>query len=474
MPQQVNNATLKSTIGWFLILIVPLAIYFYMSHSGGQYQTTAFLSIISISLIMWIFELLPDFIPGLFAILMLLLFDIAPQEIVMSGFSSSSLFLALSVLGLGAVITSSGLSYRYSLMMLKVLPANTFWYSLGLFFTGILFTPLVPAIIGRASIVGPILTEIVSNCDKNGKKQASTMLFSSSFNGITFLSATFLTSTPLNFIIFSMLPAQEQSDFNFLYWFYASSVVFFVMIVLYVLVSSIYYRSYVNIDLSKKIVEKKLEELGGLTKNEWAAIIGIILLGIGLLTTTVHKIDIPWVAFSILFLLLFFQAISRDDFRRQIDWSFLLLLGSTVGVVATMNHLGLDEDMAKQLAWLGSYMVNDFQMFVILLTITIIGIRFFVPMNTTILIFAATLIPLASSAGMNAWLIGFLILLIAETSIFPYQAPFFLYFKQITQDNIEYDERKVYIFHVILISVKLIAVYISIAYFWDGYLLFTE
>ena len=66
---------------------------------------------------------------------------------------------------------------------------------------------------------------------------------------------------------------------------------------------------------------------------------------------------------------------------------------------------------------------------------------------------------------MSTWLVGFLILLLAETALFPYQSPYILYFRTITRRSVQPDERRLTGFHALLFAAKLLAVYLSIP-FW--------
>ena len=126
-------------LGWLLAIILPYLIYFYLiSNDLGETQAM-FVAVVSSSLVMWMFSLLPDLLPALLAVLLCVLLGLAPPSVALSGFSSTGFMLTFSVLGLGVVVTSSGLTSRYSLLLIKRLPPNTFWYQFALFFTGFLF-----------------------------------------------------------------------------------------------------------------------------------------------------------------------------------------------------------------------------------------------------------------------------------------------------------------------------------------------
>ncbi|MGL1932256.1 MAG: SLC13 family permease [Desulfotalea sp.] len=450
---------------WGAVIVVPIVLYFYLSHIGFPRDVAIFMAIVGVTLISWMFSLMADFIPALVAMLLVLLFGLAPQDIVLSGFSSNGFLIAFSVMGLGAIISSSGLANRYTIWLLKTIPANSFAYQVALFFTGLFLNPVVPTITGRAVIVGPILNNIVSSCSKKDKEKSSTMLYLSGLDSINFLSPLFLTAAPANLMVFALFPPQEQYAFSFVFWLYASSVAGLVMLVSYFVVSSLMFRSFSKVDINKDDFAKQWDDLSPLSWQEWAALISIVCLGLGILTASIHKIPLAAIAFTVICSLLVVGVLTRDEFVKRIDWAFLFLLASMIGVTGTMNYMGLDEKLIQQFAWLEHMMRSDFPLFVLACSMTVLVVRFFIPLNSAIVICAAALLPLASGAGISPWVVGFIILIMAETAFFGYQSPYILFFRNLVKNDVTYSEIKVQIFHGILVLVKLVAIYVSIP-FW--------
>ncbi|GAB6041638.1 SLC13 family permease [Endothiovibrio diazotrophicus] len=450
---------------WLLAIAAPAAIYAYLTTQGVNREIVLFSAIVAIVLVLWMFSLVADFIPGLLAVLLILLFGLAPSEIVLSGFSSPGFLLAFSIMGLGAVVTSSGLTYRYTLILLSKLPANTFAHQAALFLTGFVLNPVVPTITGRAVIICPVLNEVARSWDEPTRRRSSTLLYTAGIDGINYLSPLFLTAAPANFLVFGLLPAQEQQAYQFLFWAYAAAVAGLAMLLLYFVLTALFFRDYHRVSMSKERIREDLKKLGPLSGSEHAALLGIVLLTIGIATASIHKIPIPYLTFAVLCSLLYLGVLSRNDFIQRIDWAFLVLLAGLIGVLATMNHLGINQILIDHLGWLGDYMRNDFPLFVLLLSLTILAVRILIPLNSAILIFAAALIPIADGAGVTPWVVGFIILVMAETAFFGYQSPYILFFRAQTAPEVAYRERKVQLFHGVLVLAKLAAIYLSIP-FW--------
>jgi membrane-bound ClpP family serine protease len=94
----------------------------------------------------------------------------------------------------------------------------------------------------------------------------------------------------------------------------------------------------------------------------------------------------------------------------------------------------------------------------------ILGVRLLIPLNSAILILATAAMPFAHQAGITPWLVGFIMLIIAETAFFAYQSPYIYFLRNLTQ-TISYSEARVQTFHALLIPCKLAAIYLSVP-FW--------
>ena len=144
-------------------MFIPIFVFFITSRLilGIPESIQLFLTIFSAALILWTFNLVSEFIPGIIITFALLVLGIAPPSVVLSGFSSSSFFLALSIFALGAVLSASGLTYRLMLIILRAVPKFQFSYGLTLFCIGLFLTPILPSANGRTQLVSPLLIDMV-------------------------------------------------------------------------------------------------------------------------------------------------------------------------------------------------------------------------------------------------------------------------------------------------------------------------
>lgn len=462
-----EDAESITVLGWCFAIILPAITYYYSDILSSDWKANIFLTVAIATVVMWIFRLVDEFIPSIMAVIVILILDIAPPDIVLSGFTSGSFFMALSIFGLSAILTTSGLTYRIVINLFRFLPLSQFWHSLAIFITGIFLTPLFPSANGRIGIATPILLDMVESLGYKKGGKAATRLAIATFAGFTMFSSIFLSSKSMHFIVFGILPMQVKERFDWGYWFYAASIAGVVLLIFYFILTQIMFQNSDKPRLSKNIIKAQYEVLGPLSAQEWAAIGGIALFALGIATASIHKIKLPWIGFAVLYIILVLGFHSKKDFKTHVDWTFLIYLGALIGVIRTMSYLGLDISLGQKFLWLGTYMKNNFYIFVPLLSLSTMLLRLFIPNTATVAILASVLFPIALLNGMNPWVIGFIILIISDSWIMPYQCSYYLLFDDLTAAKKIFSRSMILKFNFISISFRIIAIYASIP-FWKS------
>ena len=413
-------------------------------------------------------SMIPKLCPTtLFAILITLALSLAPPKIVLGGFASEGFFMAMSILGLGTVVVLSGLSFRFLLWLLRYLPNNVTGHNFGIMLTGLLLTPIVPSINARAVLVAPFLIDMVETLKFEFKGKAATRLAVTAFTGATLLSACFMTSRSVNFVIFGLLSPQQQEHFQWLYWAFAAACAAGAMLLIYSVSLLVAFPSSESSKLSKAQVDVQLSLLGKIKNREWAAIAGVLIFAIGVVTVSIHTVKPPWIGMAILFVLLMFGSLSKIEFREKTDWPSLVYLGTLVGIINVFNYFDLDKIIGLHLAGLGDIMRTDFKLFVAILFGVVLLMRFVMPGTATVAICATVFMPLAGQAGINPWVIGFILLLFADVWLFPYQCSYYQQFQAQIRAKGVYDETAFLKFNLFMNLVRLGSVYASLP-FWTS------
>lgn len=450
--------------GWLLVIAVSLLTLALGSRFGIDRGGVIFLAIFAATIGMWICNLVDDYIPALFALLATLLTGLVPAHVILSGFASDGFLMALSTLALGTVVVSSGLGYRVMLLLLRRLPNRQRWHNVGLFATGLVLTPIIPTANGRIALLAPFYADMVGNLCLARQGHAATRLALSCFSGATLFSAIFITSKSVNFAVFGLLSPQGQDHFQGMAWLQAALVTAAVLLAAHTAAVAFGCRNLERPHLPKARIAQQCALLGELTSREWAALAGIVFMVAGMVTSSLHKVQPPWLGFAVLFGLLLCGTLDKKELKEKVDWTFLLYLSGITGIVAAFSQLGLDRVLGTLLPELGDTMRNHFGLFVLLLYALINLVRLAAPSNATSVILATILMPLAQMNGVNEWLVGFIILVFSEAWWFPYQCSYYLQLQQINRGAALYEETRFLVLNALLNLARLLAVYASFPY----------
>src|SRR5262249_41822528 len=180
------------------------------------------LAILLLALIYWVFWVIPEHGTALILALSYVLSGLAPAETVFAGFASTTWFMSLGVLGLGAAITGSGLFYRLSLPLVRCFPLSSRWQTVALGFMGVIVTALIPQKGARATIISQMILNLAESLGYKTPSRASTGLFAATFLGLGQLNFLYLTGATSTLLVWGLLPDSVRAQFTWGYWFLAT------------------------------------------------------------------------------------------------------------------------------------------------------------------------------------------------------------------------------------------------------------
>jgi divalent anion:Na+ symporter, DASS family len=464
-PQQTERMSFKILMSWLVAFLVPMIVYTSLG-SALTPEGKLFLSVLSAGVVLWIFNIFPDFVPALMILTSTLMMGLVPLKVILSGFSSNTFFLVLGITGLSILIGSSGLLYRGMLLLLRYLPAGSVWYNIGLFFIGALMTPVIPSIINRTKVIAPLTEDLITLLGIKKKEGAATKISASAFYGATLLSSIFLTGSIMNFVVMGFIPFKDQQFIESIGWIVASGVSGAILLIIHFVGSSIFFVSKEKVAVSKEKIDQQLKILGSLKPNEFAAIGTLVLFGLALFLTPYHKIPVYWLTLFLLFALLSLRIVTHKQWLTQTDWSFLIFLGCIVGISETLNYLQIDKLIAGALVPIIKSVLSadNITGILSLLVVLTIGIRMFLPIGPTVIIMMTLSFPLADTFGLSLWPFGFTIIMVCDIWFFPYQSPFYMSYANSFHRGSPYAEKKFLLYNALVNFGRIVAIYLSLPY----------
>lgn len=454
--------------GWLGVILVPPLVYFLANMAGLVVEAALFVAVLSATVLMWLFSLADEFVPPLVAVTAVLIVGLVPYDIALAGFSSRTLTTLLGVYALAAVISASGLSYRFMLWLLMRLPDTAFWHQTALLLSGYILSPIMPSGNARLSLVLPFYRDMVDGLNLTPQGKPATALMAAAFSGAMLLSPMLLTSKSSNLTAFGMLPVQLQEQFQGLFWFVAAAVAALTVTAVHlVMVRTCFGRS-AQAALPKERLQQQLKLLGPITRPEKAALTGFLFFLVGAGTVDWHQISPAWLAAFLLIGLLLMGLLSKKDFQQKIDWPMIFFLLSMDGLSRAITYLGLDTAMARSIGNMFDFVGGSLAWFIPVALVVTLVLRLVLPITAGMVVAAVILIPIGQAQFLNPWVVIFLAAMFSDIWFLPYQSSPYLqvtgsgldrYYKQ--ADFLRYN-------HWMNLS-RVLAAYLSIPYWeWLG------
>jgi len=402
-------------------LAVGTYLWFGQPDIGLDVAATKILGLISCTLIFWVFRSLPDYGVALAYAMIIILTNLESAQTVMSGFASTTWFMTLGVLGLGAAITGSGLFYRLSLHLVRLFPLSFYWQIIATGFMGVVVMALIPQQTARTVITSQMLVNLSESLGYKTPSKASTGLFTASFLGLGQLGFLFLTGSTTSLIAWGLLPADVRAQFTWGYWFLAALPPTLVVIVIILAFSVFLYRPESQPNVSYTMVQTQLEILGPLSHKEWISLAVLCFTVGGWLTASTHGIDGAWISIIAFAVLVNTGILDWGAMRKGIDWELLIYMGVTLSLPTLMKQAKIDQWLVDMISPLILPFVDSPAWLFIVIALLTYALKLIFTSFLAVVTLCVALLPLSVDVGMSPWIIAMVILIASEVWFFPYQ-----------------------------------------------------
>lgn len=421
LSRSYRYPTASRWFGGTLGVLVWAYFWFWTPDIGLEPAATKIFGLLCLTLIYWVFWVFPDYGVALIFALGLILTGLAQADVVFGGFGSTSWFMTLGVLGLGAAITSSGLFYRLSLQLVRVFPLNYYWQIIALGLMGIVVMALIPQQSARTAIISQMLVNLSESLGYKTPSRASTGLFVASFLGLGQLGFLFLTGSTTSLIAWGLLPEDVRAQMTWGYWFTAALIPTLIVVVIILGGTLLLYRPESHARISYRMVENQLGVLGPLSRYEWITLAVLWLTIIGWLTASHHKIDGAWIALVALCVLVNTGVLGWGMLKKGIDWEMLLYMGATLAIPTLLSQAKIDKWLVDLLSpFILPFVEQPAVCFIVIALITFVVKLAFTSFLTVVTLTVA-LLPLAPAIGVNPWVMVMIILMASEVWFFSFQ-----------------------------------------------------
>jgi DASS family divalent anion:Na+ symporter len=412
-------------IGGAICTLLSIAIAFLKPPEGLNEVAMRASAVLIWAVSFWILDVIPEYVTGILMCTFWSVLKIVPFEKAFANFANSNWWIMVGAFGLGAAATKSGLLRRIALRILRACPPTFLGQSLGLLGAGTVLSPLVPSASARAAIASPIASAISDSMGFQHKTRGASGLFGAMYLGFCVVgSPLFLTGTFINYAAMGQFPKAYQG-ISWLSWLaYGLPWGIFAFVgcaaALYFL-----YRP-ANPAPSAGVVASG-ESPGPLTRDEKVTSLVLVLTLALWMTEGLHKISAGEVAVVSLCVLLALGVLNRDDFRKRIDWSSIIYIGSLLNLGTVFQALKIDLWVGHALQSTISSFVSRPYLFVVAFATVVFLARFvIVSITSATVMFTIVFSPLVPLYGMHPWVIAFIALAATNIWFLPYMNAWYL------------------------------------------------
>jgi anion transporter len=420
-PASVKTFSLSKWFGAVLGFGLWAFLWFGQPELGLDDSGTKLLGLLSLTLIYWVFWVLPDYGVAFIFALGLILSGLASRETVLGGFASTTWFMTLGVLGLGAAITGSGLFYRLSLHLVRFFPLSFYWQVAGMGLMGVVVMALIPQQTARTVVISQMLVNLSESLGYKTPSKASTGLFAASFLGLGQLGFLFLTGSTTSLIAWGLLPADVRSQFTWGYWFLAALPPTLIVLALTLIAIIVIYRPESEPKISYKMVQTQLDILGPLSAREWISLGVLCFTVIGWLTISYHGIDGAWIALIAFCVLVNTGVLGWQNMKKAIDWELLLYMGVTLSIPVLLTQARIDQWLVELITPVIEPFMNHPAWFFIVIALLTYALKLFFTSFLAVVTLSVALVPVSIDVGMSPWVIAMIVLMASEVWFFPFQ-----------------------------------------------------
>lgn len=374
---------------------------------------------------LFLLDLLPDF-----AVALLLLVGWAAAGLsgrtVLAGFASSSWFLVVAALGIGAAVARSGLLYRAALWSLDRLPAHPLGLAAALAGLGLVFSPAMPNLTARAALAAPVALEIAEALRLPPRSPAAVRLGLATFLGFGQMGTLFLSGTTGGLLVYGLLPPEARAEVGWVGWLVGALPLHAVLLALSFGALLRLYRPEPGAVGRPAALAEQRRLLGSPGAVERAAGLALALVIAAFVGAPLVGVDPVWPALVGVVALVGFGALDASAIRSGMNWPLLLFLGVMSGLGDVFAAAGLSDWLGAELGRALAPLTASPTPFLLVATLLGTLLSVLVRWQAAAAVLTVVLLPLTGAVGVHPWVLAICVLAGANTWLFPQQSTGYL------------------------------------------------
>ena len=372
--------------------------------------------------IFWIFNVIPSFATGLLMLCSWVVLGAVNFVTSFNIFSTTTMWIIIGGLALGAAATKTGLINRIALKVMSYLPASFRGQSMALLVSGTIISPMIPSAHPKTAMGTPIAKGISDALGYKPKGKGSSGLFMAAIWGFLVMEASFLSATAQNYAFKGLLPIKYQNVLTWGNWFILMLPWTILALILGSLLLVFLFKPQDDTPVSKDFINKQLTEIGPMSRDEKITAAVILVAIVFWILGSSIKLEAAVTALIGVSILVATKVLSPDDFKNRLSWNTIIFIGTVMALGNVMQSVGLTKWLYIVLKPVISPILSNIWITVIILPIVIYLCKFVVvsmiSTGTLILLcllpffpsmpFSPALLILIITTSVNIWMLDYM------------------------------------------------------------------
>jgi Di- and tricarboxylate transporters len=272
--------------------------------------------------IFWIFNVIPSFATGLLMLSSWVVLGAVKFEVAYQIFSTTTMWIIIGGLGLGAAATKTGLIKRIALKIMTFFPANFRGQTLALFTAGTIIAPMIPSAHPKTAMSTPIAKGISNALGYKPFGKGSSGLFLAALWGFFVTEASFLSATAQNYAFKGLLPAKAQAQLNWGNWFVMMIPWTIIILIGGYFLLTFLFKPKDDKPVSREFISKQLAELGPMSREEKITAAVILVAIVFWILESVFNIPAAVTAIIGVSVLVALKVLTPEDFKTRLKLEY--------------------------------------------------------------------------------------------------------------------------------------------------------
>jgi DASS family divalent anion:Na+ symporter len=322
---------------------------------------------------------------------------------IFSGFAGSTFWLVVSVVGIGAAVSKSGLLKRISVLLLKFFKPTYKGQAVAFALAGTCISPFIPSTTAKMAIMSPLALGIADELQLKKRGLGRVGLLMALWLGVNISGQYFINASFQGYMVLGLLPQASQTAYTWLTWFVRSLPWTVVMLGLFLLFILLVYKERDTVVIGKDYINGRMAELGPMSRDEkiTAGVMG------GALVLFILESIIGFTSMSTAILgfavVLICKVIGKEEFQNKMMWPLMFFIGFILGMGQVFNEVGLTDWLGVLLSPVASRLTNPY-LFVAALSVLTFIIRLLIAQVPANILLITLFYPLAANLGMDPWI----------------------------------------------------------------------